>query len=85
MRILVVFFILIGLFSCKKEKCYDCTQEVYKYTNIPVKGYPQHYSSKFVSCGDHIEVVDDDKPWVSNYISGDTIYTLYIDTQCKKK
>jgi len=81
----MVFFILISLFSCKKEKCYDCTQKVYRYTNIPVKGYPQHYSSKFVSCGDHIEVVDDDKPWVSNVISGDTIYYLHIDTQCEEK
>jgi hypothetical protein len=85
MRIFMVFFIFITLSSCKKEKCYDCTQEVYKYTNIPVKGYPQHYSSKFVSCGEHIELIDDDKPWVSNEISGDTIYTLYIDTQCEEK
>jgi len=85
MKVIMVFFILIGLFSCKKEKCYDCTQEVYKYTNIPVKGYPQKYSSKFVSCGDHIEVVDDDKPWFSKEIVGDTIYYLHIDTQCERK
>jgi hypothetical protein len=30
-------------------------------------------------------VVDDDKPWVSKETSGDTIYTLYIDTQCVEK
>lgn len=85
MRVLMVFFILLSIFSCKKEKCYDCTQRI-KYTcNKDVKGYPKEFSSKLVACGDNIELVDNPQPITFSDTIGDTIYTYWRDTDCKRK
>lgn len=82
MRVLVVFFILGVIYACKKDKCYDCEQTQILSVNKRINGYPQYSRSKFVSCGDHIDVVDDGKPFITYYVEGDTIYTLRVDSKC---
>ena len=84
MRVLVVFFILF-LLSCKKDKCYDCTQNIRISCNKIVNGYPKENKYKFVSCGDHIDVVDNPEPIIQTDTIGDTIYTFWKDTDCVKK
>jgi hypothetical protein len=85
MRVLVVFFILILLLSCKKEKCYDCTQRI-KYTcNKNIEGYPKEFTSRLVSCGDNIYLVDIPEPIIHNDTVGDTVYTYWRDTDCERR
>ena len=85
MKVLMVFFILIGLFSCKKEKCYECTQRVRESYNKDIEGYPKEITSKFVSFGDNIYLVDLPEPITFSDTIGDTIYTYWRDTDCKIK
>ena len=85
MRVLMVFFILLICYACRKEKCYDCTQVIRHTCNKRVKGYPQEYKTKLVSCGDHIEIVDNPQPIIYNDTVGDTIYTYWKDTDCKRQ
>jgi hypothetical protein len=85
MRVLVVFFISILLLSCKKEKCYDCTQRI-KYTcNKDIEGYPKEFTSRLVSCGDNIHLVDLKEPIIINDTVGDTVYTYWRDTDCERR
>jgi len=85
MRVLMVFFILLTIFSCKKEKCYNCTQRIRYTCNKDIVGYPKEFSSKLVSCGDNIELVDNPQPIIFSDTIGDTIYTYWRDTDCKIK
>jgi len=86
MKVIMVFFILIGLFSCKKEKCYECTQRVKHSYNKDIEGYPKEFTSKFVSCGDNIYLVDKPEPIIINdTLGGDTVYTYWRDTDCKRR
>ena len=85
MRVLVVFFCLLLIFGCSKDKCYDCTQNIKIYTNKMVEGYPKVYKSKFVSCGENTDIVDNPEPLIFNDTVGDTIYTYWKDTDCTKK
>ncbi len=84
MRVLL-FTTFFLFFSCSKEKCYNCYQEKRVTTNKLVKGYPQFSSSEFVSCGDHIDVVDDGRPFILYDTTGDTIYTIRVDSRCIPK
>jgi hypothetical protein len=43
MKVIMVFFILITLFSCKKEKCYECTQRIKHSYNKDIEGYPKEF------------------------------------------
>ena len=76
------FFILNFCFACRKDDCYECTLNIKIYTNTLVKGYPKNYSSKFISCGENIYLVDKEIPYVENDTIGDTIFTYYRDTEC---
>ena len=84
MRILVVFFILI-FFSCRKEKCYDCVQKIRITCNKNVEGYPMNTDIPLVSCGDNIHIIDNPQPLIFSDTVGDTIYTYWKDTDCKKQ
>lgn len=85
MRILVVFLIFLTIFSCKKEKCYDCVQVIKITCNKDIKGYPVNTKTPLVSCGDNIDIVDDPKPIIFIDTLGDTIYTYWKDTDCKEQ
>lgn len=85
MRVLMVFFCFLIIFSCKKEKCYDCTQRIKIHCNKIKNGYPREYKTKIVSCGDNINVVDNPQPIIINDTIGDTIFTYWKDTDCVKQ
>ena len=86
MRVLMVLFLLLGFtLACKKDKCYDCTQKIRIFTNKYVEGFPKEYKTKLVSCGDHINVVDNPEPIIQTDTVGDTIYTFWKDTDCVKQ
>ncbi len=78
----VVFFVLLLCFACNKDYCYDCTQNIKIYTNKIVKGYPKSYKTKFISCGENIDLIDTELPYVENDTIGDTIFTFWRDTEC---
>jgi len=81
----IVFFIIWVCFACQKQDCYDCTQRIKIYSNRMVKGYPQNSKVKFISCGEHIDIVDNVKPIVINDTVGDTIFTYWKDTDCVQR
>ena len=85
MRVFMVFFILWVAIACKKEKCYDCIQKIKITCNKNVKGYPKNTETPFVSCGDHIDIIDNPKPITQIDTVGDTIWTYWKDTDCKMK
>jgi hypothetical protein len=82
MRGLLFILLILFIFSCKKEKCYDCEQEVINTSSPLKKGYPVRIVTKFMSCGDHINVIDNDTPFVESTVINDTTYTLYINAKC---
>jgi hypothetical protein len=81
MRIIIVFFILIFM-SCHKDECYNCTQTIKIYSNKIIKGYPKNYKTKFISCGENIDLIDTDLPVMVEDTIGDTIFTYWKDTEC---
>ena len=81
----IVFFIIWLCLACDKQDCYDCTQKIQIYTNRIVKGYPKNYKTKFISCGDNIDIVDNAQPIVVNDTVGDTIFTYWKDTDCVQR
>jgi hypothetical protein len=85
MRVLVVFFILWISIACKKEKCYDCIQKIEKTCNKKVIGYPYKTKIPFKSCGDNIDIIDNPIPITFSDTVGDTIYTYWKDTDCKRE
>jgi len=84
-RFIVFFFILTLCFGCSKDDCYECTLSIKIYTNKIIKGYPKNYKSKFISCGENIDIVDKEIPYVKNDTIGDTIFTYWRDTECLVK
>ena len=84
MRVLMVFFIFLVVTSCTKDDCYRCTQHIRIYTNKIKVGYPKSYKTKFFSCGENVESIDNPFPIVYNDTIGDTIYTYWKDTDCTK-
>ena len=85
MKVIMVFFIIWLCLACDKQDCYDCTQKIQIYTNRIVKGYPKNYKTKFISCGDHIDIIDNAQPIVVNDTVGDTIFTYWKDTDCVQR
>ena len=85
MKVIMVFFILMTFISCKKEKCYDCTQRIRYSCNKDINGYPKEITSKLVSCGENIYLVDNPEPITYSDTLGDTIYTYWRDTDCVRR
>ena len=81
--IFLIFFLLFMVLSCDKEPCYRCTQEITKYSNRLIKGYPKKTTTKFFSCGDNIDIVETSRLEIDTV--NDTIFSLYINTDCVKK
>jgi len=81
----VVFLISLTIFSCKKEKCYNCVQVVKITCNKDITGYPVNSEIPLVSCGDNIDIVDNPEPIIFSDTLGDTIYTYWKDTDCKER
>ena len=81
----IVFLFLWILLACDKQDCYRCRQSIKVYTNRIVKGYPKNYEVKFNSCGENIEVIDNDFPIVYSDTIGDTIFTFWKNTECSQK
>jgi len=77
----VVFFIIVGFISCKKEKCYDCYQKIEITVNKQVPGYPLKSKIKIISCGS-TKVLDNPAPLIFKDTVGDTIWTYWKDTDC---
>ncbi len=84
MRVLMVFLFLSIIFSCQKEDCYKCTQTIRIYCNKYKDGYPKNYKTKFFSCGDNIDNIDNVTPIVETDTINDTIFTYWKDTECLK-
>ena len=85
MRVLVVLLIFVALYACKKEKCYDCVQVIKITCNKKVNGYPFQSEIPLKSCGDNIEIIDNPSPIIFSDTIGDTIYTYWKDTDCKRQ
>jgi len=81
----VVFFILLVIIACTKDKCYDCVQVIKITCNKNVEGYPINSKIPLVSCGENIEIIDNTEPIIFSDTVGDTIYTYWKDTDCKKQ
>lgn len=81
MRFLMVFFILLTFISCKKDKCYDCYQNIEITVNKEVPGYPLKSKIKIVACGS-TNIIDNPSPIVFKDTVGDTIWSYWKDTDC---
>ena len=81
----IVFFVLLVCLGCKKDGCYDCTQNIKIYTNRIVKGYPKSYKTKFIAYSENIEMIDTELPYMESDTIGDTIFTFWRDTECVVK
>ncbi len=82
MRVLLFVFLFVT-FSCAEDDCYKCTQEVTVYSSHLIKGYPKRYTTKFIACGDNIDIVKNGTVEIDTI--NDTIFTLYINKDCIKK
>ncbi len=83
-KFIVLFFLCI-FFACEKQDCYECDQRIKVYANRIVKGYPKNYKTKFVSCGENINIVDNIQAIIENDTIGDTIFIYWKDTDCVQK
>ena len=82
MRVILFIFLFL-IFSCSKEDCYKCKQNVIKYSTPMAKGFPKKYTTSFIACGENIDIVRNG--WVEVDTINDTIFTLYINKECVKK
>lgn len=53
--------------------------------NKKINGFPSESKTPFKSCGVHIDVVDNPEPIIYNWTKGDTIYTYWKDTDCRRQ